>query len=32
VSSVQPAQANERTANIFVDSSSPFQTQLCAVA
>jgi len=29
--SVQPAQTNERTANEVVDSSSPFQTQLCGV-
>jgi len=33
VSSVQPAQTNESTANVLVDtdSSSPFQTQLCGV-
>jgi len=32
VSSVQPAnETNERTANVLVDSSSPFQTQLCGV-
>jgi len=31
VSSVQTAQTNERTANVVVDSSSPFQTQLCGV-
>ena len=28
---VQPAQTNERTTNVVVDSSSPFQTQLCGV-
>jgi len=28
MSSVQPAQTNERTANVFIDSSGPFQTQL----
>jgi len=31
MSSVQPAQTNGRTANVVVDSSSPFQTQLCGV-
>jgi len=31
VSSVQPAQTNERAANVVIDSSSPFQTQLCGV-
>jgi len=29
--SVQPTQTNERTTNVVVDSSSPFQTQLCGV-
>ena len=28
MSSVQPAQTNERTANVVIDSSGPFQTQL----
>ena len=32
VSSVQPVKTNERTANVFIDSSSPFQTQLCEYA
>jgi len=32
VSSVQQAQTNERTANVFIDSSGPFQTQLCGYA
>jgi len=31
MSSVQPAQTNERIANVVMDSSSPFQTQLCGV-
>jgi len=31
VSSVRPAQSNERTTNVVVDSSSPFQTQLWRV-
>ena len=31
MSSVQPAQKNERAANVVVDSSSPFQTHLCGV-
>jgi len=31
VSSVPPAQATERTAKVFVDNPSPFQTQLCGV-
>jgi len=31
MSSLQPAQTNERTENVVVDSSSPFQTQLCGV-
>jgi len=30
MSSIQPAQTNERTANI-VDSSSPVQTLLCEI-
>jgi len=29
VSSVQPTQTNEITANVFINSSGPFQTQLC---
>ena len=29
MSSVQRAQTNERTANVFIDSSGSFQTQLC---
>jgi len=32
VSSVPPVKINERTTNAFVDSSSPFQTQLCEYA
>ena len=31
VSSVQPAQTNERAANLAANSSSPFQTHLCGV-
>ena len=31
MSSVQPAQTNERAANIVADSSSPFQTRLYGV-
>ena len=31
MSSAQPAQTNERIANVVVDSLSPFQTQLCGV-
>jgi len=32
LSSGQPAQTKERTANVFIDSSGPFQTQLCEYA
>jgi len=32
VSSVQPAQTNERTANALIVGSGPFQTQLCEYA
>jgi len=28
VSSVQPVKTNEKTANVFVDSSNPFQTHV----
>jgi len=31
LSSVQPAQKHERAANLFAESSSPFQTHLCGV-
>jgi len=31
MSSTQPAQTNDRTANVVVDRSSPFQTLLCGV-
>jgi len=31
VSFVQPAQTNERAANVVVDSSSPCETHLCGV-
>jgi len=31
VSSVQPAQTNERAEKVAVDNSSPFQTHLCGV-
>ena len=32
VSSVQPAQTNERTANIVIDCSSPIQTQMYEIS
>jgi len=32
VSSVQPVKTNEGTANVFIDSSSLFQTQFCEYA